>query len=462
MSDSATIIQEIRSYSEMIATASNNSRPTNFDKLVKDYLEILLTIRVDAKLAIKHGWSRDKTNIEKIQVLTNAIVETKPKFSINDLLNVKMFFEQYHAALVPDTPSSVVAPSSSSKLMAQPLSSFSELPVVSGYEPMMGFNQAAVDNKVRNKCYQNAALQMFYHIPDFKDFVEQLDITNTTSDGVNAIKSGFEMLSTTKKMGEVASCFSGYGQHDVHDYIQKGIITPFENTPALQSLAVSTIKRNTNLTGKDALDHPTYTESEPTIEYVLTIDFPQKASDTTLNQLIKESLLTQQAGQDSDNTKNEGHYIQTAITIPPANKYLCFWLKRFAQTEGTTNPGTKITDVLPIGDTTIEVFENPLEQDTLQTLHYKLRGFILHIGGGTDGKEKQGGGHYVYYWYNNGEWFIFDDRTAEKVVAPIDQLDNGLIYLYERLPEEKKGGKMKKRKLTKKRRNKKGGKTKKR
>ena len=59
--------------------------------------------------------------------------------------------------------------------------------------------------------------------------------------------------------------------------------------------------------------------------------------------------------------------------------------------------------------------------------NYKLKGFIVHLGGSGVV------GHYVYYGLYDGKWIKFDDEKVEEATGKIEEIkQTGYIYYFER------------------------------
>jgi hypothetical protein len=410
-----TLPNQINEMAEKIRSMVGK-KPGNFDNLVSEYYTIL--VKIGTQLSVP-ATAVSVGNITSIQELTDKIVSKLKdgaktnKVSDDNLKTLYDFFVKYEKAL------------SSTGIVA----TTTDLPSISEYENVKGFADSG-----GNRCYQNAALQMFYHIPEFKNFIMNSDNGSTA----NQIKDAFKMLDSDKPTGPLESCFKDNGQHDAPEYIQTAIFTPFETTEGLTPLNVIDVKQNVKEDGSD-LQKGGDDIPKPGIE----LDFP-KITSTSLDKLIAEAQLVNRKGEKTDSADNSGRILSTATTIPDTNRYLYVYLKRGTDATSETS-GVKVTAPLPIGDTTLTLLKNPLDKKTPERVSYKLRGFILHMGDGADTAEKKGSGHYVYYWYNEGKWLIFNDSYAgvprtgkpeeNEVSDPTVEvaLTTGLVYLYERL-----------------------------
>jgi hypothetical protein len=301
-----------------------------------------------------------------------------------------------------------------------------ELPILTGYNKPIGFT-----NSGPNHCYLNAALQLFYHVPEFYNFIA--DANNTNYEGVSPIKQAFAMLEGETPMKENESCIEGYNQQDADHYIKGAIMGPFfDVTNALNSFKIGICKRDIVIDNYD-VSKSKYTDADtlftPDLQVNITGEKPYKIIN-----LMKESMVSITDGSRTQNrsgkvTDTRGHRFVTYTVIPKSNKYLYVHIVRFKfnSVDGNKSEGEKNNDPITV-DKEIELNDiEGIESDSKKKITYKLRGFIFHSGG-------TGGGHYVYYWYNNGNWFLFDDSKATELKEqPNEAMNLGYIYLYERV-----------------------------
>lgn len=298
----------------------------------------------------------------------------------------------------PDTPIKL-----ETKDIPTAVSGGADLPVLDGYTNLTGFEESGT-----NHCYLNAALQLFYHVPEFYNFIAKAE---NDMEGVAPIKKAFAMLEGQLKMGPNDSCLLENKQEDATEYITQAILDPFGETNALSTFLIENVLTTYVVEGNDEPTSNRVDGPKKTTGLIVEVD-----SSKTLAQLITETQNIQSITDQDNPTQNI-----TQTLIPNENKYLYVVVKRFT-------PDTKDDTPIDSGDDIVTLVKDPIDDPQIQ-VHYKMRGFILHSGGIK-------GGHYVYYWYNNGKWMLFDDSMATILdIPPEKEMKIGYIYLYERLAE---------------------------
>jgi len=381
---------------------------------------------------------REKARIYgEIKTFVDAV--TNPRSSSSSSSGTILVPSSSGTTLVPGSSPNVPPVESKSitlkpKQITSPASG-GDLPKLTGYDTLIGFKESA-----ENHCYLNAALQMFYHVPEFYNFIA--DATNDKTEGVEPIKRAFAMLEGVIDPGANTSCITGTEQQDAGDYIQKAILDVFIDN---DKSALSTFKIKEK---KLDLDTTTLTSITADMKDKLTIvlTLNPELDEYNIDDLLHENMISEHQGEQTNSANATGHIFTTYNVIPESNKYLYMVAKRMnfdtdafnakdAENKSAleNNPTKEVKSYtgakqdVPIDvKETITVQANPTDRSSKQ-IEYKMRGFISH-GGDT------GGGHYTYYWYNNGKWMLFDDSSAKELSGiPSEEMRLGYIYLYERI-----------------------------
>ena len=398
------------------------------NKLAEKYKE---TAPVDA----------EKTRIyEEIKTFVDKVMNSSPIVPISSSGSSSSSSSSSSSIIVPNSGNNPTTTSPTiqdkSIILSEkiiPSSSGGDLPKLTGYEKIVGF-----DNSAKNHCYLNAALQMFYHVPEFYNFIAG---AKDDMEGVGPIRQAFAMLEGKLNMGANTSCIEGDAQQDVDAYIKGAIMNPFDKMEVLRPFKVKEKVR-------DQFDS-VINDTDRHDKVDIMLNMPGADDNPGFYNLLTKSMISHVEGSETKNkegviTDTTGHIFTTYTVIPDSNKYLYMPVVRMEYDKDEAANNAVVNEVAleedpnfeaanytgakqdePI-DTmeTIQLHSNPLDRQSKQ-IKYKLRGFISH-GGGTSY------GHYVYYWYNGGKWMLFDDSSAEELKqAPEEEMKLGYIYLYE-------------------------------
>ena len=151
------------------------------NKLAEKYKE---TAPVDA----------EKTRIyEEIKTFVDKVMNSSPIVPISSSGSSSSSSSSSSSIIVPNSGNNPTTTSPTiqdkSIILSEkiiPSSSGGDLPKLTGYEKIVGF-----DNSANNHCYLNAALQMFYHVPEFYNFIAG---AKDDMEGVGPIRQAFAML----------------------------------------------------------------------------------------------------------------------------------------------------------------------------------------------------------------------------------------------------------------------------
>ena len=193
-----------------------------------------------------------------------------------------------------------------------------------------------------NSCWMNAALQMFYHIPEYRAYVEGFSadtsaLSQEIKDITLAIQKIFLKYSGTD---QVIKCSAEYqtlfkytfpdqsigSQQDAMEFITKVLLGIIDTVPDVKDLFV--IEYTSTLTCSDN----TMLSSTNTFQTnVLSLAIPSRTNDLTLDALLKKEGEPEIM---SDGMRIDGKWCQiftktVKITIPSANKYVIIQLMRF-------------------------------------------------------------------------------------------------------------------------------------
>jgi ubiquitin C-terminal hydrolase len=195
-----------------------------------------------------------------------------------------------------------------------------------------------------NSCWMNAALQMFYHIPEYRAYVVEFDADKSTlSPEINDItlilKEIFLKYSTDNVKPVICSTeykklfdytfpdHSEGSQQDAMEFIMKVLLGIVENVPTIRDLFAINETSTLTCSTPSIITSPTHSS---TTTLLLTIP-----SDPTLT---LDNLLTYHTTphKSEDGTKVNGKDCNDptktmTFAIPPTNKYMIIGINRFAK-----------------------------------------------------------------------------------------------------------------------------------
>jgi hypothetical protein len=192
-----------------------------------------------------------------------------------------------------------------------------------------------------NSCWMNAALQMFYHLPEYRAYIEGFDATvSTLSPEIKSITLAIQQIFRKYSGGDqIIACSTEYqtlfkytfpnqpigSQQDAMEFITKVLLGIVENDPVND---LFTIQYETTLTCADKGTGPSI-KTDPM--NALSLVIPSRNSPLTLDDL----LLTESTPEIMESgTKVDDKPCQTVtktvkIQIPKNNQYVIIQLKRF-------------------------------------------------------------------------------------------------------------------------------------
>ena len=192
-----------------------------------------------------------------------------------------------------------------------------------------------------NSCWMNAALQMFYHLPEYRAYIEGFDATaSTLSPEIKSITLAIQQIFRRYSGGDqIIACSTEYqtlfkytfpnqpigSQQDAMEFITKVLLGIVENDPVND---LFTIQYETTLTCADKGTGPSI-KTDPM--NALSLVIPSRNSPLTLDDL----LLTESTPEIMESgTKVDDKPCQTVtktvkIQIPKNNQYVIIQLKRF-------------------------------------------------------------------------------------------------------------------------------------
>jgi len=193
-----------------------------------------------------------------------------------------------------------------------------------------------------NSCWMNAALQMFYHLSEYRAYVERFrEDTSALSKEINNITLAIQQIFQKYSAGDqVVACSTEYqtlfkytfpnqpmgSQQDAMEFITKVLLRIIDNVPTVRDLFA--IEYESMLTCSDTIIAPS-TKKDPM--NALSLVIPSTSTSLTL-----DALLTKEGEPEimPSNTKVGDKSCPTvtktvAIQIPSANQYVIIQLKRF-------------------------------------------------------------------------------------------------------------------------------------
>ena len=338
------LITQIKQFSEKIDVKSQIGVvvPPDFDNLVSEYYEILYDIYSNLSGNNKKG--ETNPTVDGVEILTNLVIDKLEKnsngSSLSDYYNLQKlyaFFVKYEKALV-----------------------------VSSDKTQIGLTKSG-----NNNCFMNASLQMFYHIPEVRDTVLNMENSAPTENEAlrskrQQIKSAFDMLNGKTAQGELSCSLQKGAQHDAHEYIMNDFV------PAVLDLQ--------NLKPIFNTEFVTQSSGRKTVT-----DQPIISAPIISGKSVEEMIISSLKEESDKTVETHGYNSSSRYTrIPETNKYLLIHLKRseiklndegkaFVENDGTTSSPIKINEMFnTTHDNSLHLPNNKGD--------YILRGFIEHIG----------------------------------------------------------------------------------
>ncbi|KAF5096323.1 hypothetical protein D0Z03_001641 [Geotrichum reessii] len=298
-------------------------------------------------------------------------------------------------------------------------------------------------------CYMNSAIQMFFHIPPFAHFmqdvfknkVKEISKTSVTKDLANlhhkvndaSITRNIYPAAIIKRLDDINPMMSMWQQEDAHEYFMSLLSRVQEDTvPPGKKLRTSIIHDIFGGTYEQKVTCQTCQSVSTTHQdfYDLPVSFSTKEKKQrghyTLQGAVREFFSPvvikheRNSGYDCEKCKKMTTGIAVSKIEDPS-EYLVVNIKRFNFKEKSSR---KIKD--PI--------QYPMELDLAEysltpnvPLKYKLIGVTLHEGRTTSS------GHYVAFCSQpNSTWALYDDesvrKTSEKAVLKHQEAAYFLVY----------------------------------
>lgn len=296
-----------------------------------------------------------------------------------------------------------------------------------------------------NRCFLNSVMQMLYHIPEVRDKYHSITLNkgvngNTMSDKnvtlmqikIKNFKGALDILSSKTDIGPTScTVTNNNGQEDVDEYLQLDCFPVLENDVELYKLFLHNEVRIES-TWSECITHTNPSISVP-------ISYQSKNIIDSIKDTQFSGTYNTKEGTDE---KIPGTYKETGIDVKDT-KYCIVLLKRFDDKKDKTEKDTPIQknksiilaepDRLLTLDEVIKAENNCYTKGEKDKYIYKLRGFIYQRG-------EVKSGHYVYYWYNDTKWKLYDDSSMKDVsdintelYGEVVAINHGYLYLYERV-----------------------------
>jgi len=296
-------------------------------------------------------------------------------------------------------------------------------------------------------CWMNAAIQMLYHVPEFRDTMTAYK--KSTPLVIASLKEIFSAIGAKKNLNEIMNTHKrnliptsdpvGNSQKDTSEFLAY-VFSPL-------TLSYFTIKETTT---KTCLEYQSIKGTgAPTEEHnsglILNLPITQNATD--ISSLLTEyqspeeleTGLSSCLTEDDKNTLTDEIARLTVVdTVESKNRQSD--ISKILENGLPASKITKISDSSTylilclkrsIKDKKVNTSITANDHITLNDKLYRLRGFIYQSGSVDSG-------HYVYYWNNGEKWYEFDDQKKAVREAPeINESDKnnplnlGYVYLYE-------------------------------
>jgi ubiquitin C-terminal hydrolase len=279
---------------------------------------------------------------------------------------------------------------------------------------------------IGNSCYMNSAIQLLVAAKDltelvlssennnfYKNFLQEyyLDKDVTREELIEEIPK--EM----KKLDVSCSIFTEGKQQDANEFITYFINILKKNIDKNKFNELLNIGTTQIITCNNC----PYQSENSEFSQILQLSLPgitELIKPTLMNFINNFSKIETLNDWNCDNCKNLGGTKKINITTLP--KYLYIQLNRF---DYNTEQTTKIENEIIIPNI---LNINELTEKDNQGYHYKLQGFIRHIGTTIDR------GHYISYIKNNNKWFKINDNiiTEENEKDALNEAKKSYIILY--------------------------------
>jgi len=321
-------------------------------------------------------------------------------------------------------------------------------------------NMYAGINNEGNTCYYNSAIQMMYHIPEYKDYImktTEFKVGGKDDEFMKSIKTVFTTYDNadvdtkldfkghvSDQLKLLLNPSGGSDQHDASEFLALGIINKFpkEVDPYFKFKQRTT----TICTIPGAPAKPE--KVEDTLFLIPSINDTDKTMQDVLQSFEKEEILekgNEVEGCSADGkTKGPAKKTISIESFDLENKYMLIILNRNKFTRSDSAAAST-----PSGDPALDAglkaslatgsdgkINNPIDallNIKIKGKDFKLQSFIFHAGAGG------GGGHYFYYWKTEkpNEWCRFNDSTVTHGVLTnnadfIGHKNTGYVYLYQR------------------------------
>jgi len=249
---------------------------------------------------------------------------------------------------------------------------------------------------IGNSCYLNAVIQLLFNSPDFCKMVEksgnELIINNIKNYFTNNNLS-FNPMEIKALLDQRTILFKGNDQCDSSEVI----IFLFDILNINNKKNYFTIDTTINIKCKlnDCLHQNEHVEKDLILFLPITTDLDSSYREYKMYEKLESSYRC-------DNCNNNTISRKKIVTSNWPNN-LIIVLKRF--------------------DINMRKNNNMVEVPLLWRHDYKLVGGIIHGG-------NMNGGHYIYYGYENNNWYIANDSNIIKVNNITQYVNNSYILYY--------------------------------
>jgi hypothetical protein len=192
-----------------------------------------------------------------------------------------------------------------------------------------------------NSCWMNAALQMFYHLPEYRAYVEGFRAdTSTPSQEINITLAIQQIFLKYSGGDQVIACSAEYqtlfkytfpdqpvgSQQDAMEFITKVLLGIVENVPRVKDLFA--IEYVSTLTCSETTITPSIKKDQMN---VLSLVIPSTSSPLTLDTLLTTESTPEIMGSGTKVGDTSCSTVTKTVTIqiPDANQYAMIQLKRF-------------------------------------------------------------------------------------------------------------------------------------
>lgn len=288
---------------------------------------------------------------------------------------------------------------------------------------------------IGNSCFANSVFQLLYSMDDFRNIIITANVSRLDTRGnivLYCIQQIFKNLEQNIKSFDIETIildFGTYGrytaaqllygyskleiykQHDPSEFMNYilDMLLDSQVKDAISKLFRITLENNKTYRNKT-------TKLTPVIENYIACGIKDLDDRANINSTI--IYFQQNEITDNRNKRLSNNIIKKniKIKIDPEQKYLIIRLKRESYNRTSSIPIKLVKDVC-LND-----------YITIDSTHFKLKGFIIHIG------DSPSGGHYVYVHHISSEnRILYNDGIYRKYKdAQYNHRQNTVLVLYEK------------------------------